>query len=66
MRSFSDFLAAAVFLGGSACSSITATEGPSSRTLLFIGNSLTYANDLPAMVAMVAEAAQDRCGHQGE
>jgi hypothetical protein len=45
-----------VFLGGSACSSITATEGSSSRALLFIGNSLTYANDLPAIVAMVAEA----------
>lgn len=52
-------LAAAAFLAGAACSSVTATEGISGRSLLFIGNSLTYVNDLPAMVAKVAEAADD-------
>ena len=46
-----------VVLGALACSSVTAGEGVSSRSLLFIGNSLTYVNDLPAMVAEVAEAA---------
>ena len=45
-----------------ACSSVTATEGVSGRSLLFIGNSLTYVNDLPAMVAKVAEAADDSIG----
>ncbi|HUR95185.1 MAG TPA: hypothetical protein VMY76_11410, partial [Gemmatimonadales bacterium] len=38
---------------------MTTTEGVSGRSLLFIGNSLTYTNDLPAMVARVAEAAHD-------
>ena len=48
-----------VVLGALACSSVTATDGVSGRSLLFIGNSLTYVNDLPAMVAKVAEAADD-------
>jgi hypothetical protein len=48
-----------VVLGVLACSSVTATEGVSNRSILFIGNSLTYVNDLPAMVAKVAEAADD-------
>ena len=48
-----------VVLGALACSSVTATEGVSGRSVLFIGNSLTYVNDLPAMVAKVAEAADD-------
>jgi hypothetical protein len=47
------------FAGVFACSSATATGGDSGHSLLFIGNSLTYVNDLPAMVAKVAEAAQD-------
>ena len=51
-------LTAAAVLAG-ACSSVTATEEISGRSLLFIGNSLTYANDLPAMLARVAEAADD-------
>jgi hypothetical protein len=42
-----------------ACGSATATNGPSARSLLFIGNSLTYTNDLPAMLASVANAAGD-------
>jgi len=46
-------------LAALACSSVTAGDGVSGRSLLFIGNSLTYVNDLPAMVAKVAEAADD-------
>ncbi len=50
---------AAVWLAGmSACSSATAADGGSGRSILFIGNSLTYANDLPSMVAKVGEAAR--------
>ena len=41
------------------CSSVTATEDSSGHSLLFIGNSLTYVNDLPAVFAQVAEAAHD-------
>lgn len=53
-------LAAAVLCGGApACSPVTAAEGVPSHSLLFIGNSLTYANDLPTMVARVAEAAEE-------
>ena len=48
-----------VALSALACSSVTAGEGISGRSLLFIGNSLTYVNDLPAMVAKVAEVADD-------
>jgi hypothetical protein len=51
-------LAAATLLAG-ACSSVTAPDGVSGRSILFIGNSLTYVNDLPAMVAKVAEAADN-------
>lgn len=53
------FAAIAVLAGVSACSSATATEGGSDRSVLFIGNSLTYVNDLPSMVAKVAEAAHE-------
>jgi hypothetical protein len=48
-----------VVLGALACASVTATEDVSRRSLLFIGNSLTYVNDLPAMVAKVAGTAGD-------
>jgi hypothetical protein len=59
-RSASTTLAAAAVLGsGLACSSVTATEDGPGHSLLFIGNSLTYTNDLPEVVARVAEAAQD-------
>jgi len=51
-------LTAAAVLGG-ACSSVAAPNGAAGRSILFIGNSLTYVNDLPAMVARVAEAASD-------
>ncbi len=57
-RTLAGTLIAAAVLAG-ACSSVTATEGSSGRSLLFIGNSLTYVNDLPEMVAKVAEAAHD-------
>lgn len=39
---------AAVAGGGPACSSATAAGDDSARSILFIGNSLTYVNDLPA------------------
>jgi hypothetical protein len=39
------------------CSPVTSAGGVSGHSVLFIGNSLTYTNDLPAMVARVAEAA---------
>jgi hypothetical protein len=45
-----------------ACSTITATETAPPRSLLFIGNSLTYTNDLPAMVERVAGQRATRCG----
>jgi hypothetical protein len=41
------------------CSSATATSEPSPRSILFIGNSLIYTNDLPSMLAQVARAAGD-------
>lgn len=44
------------------CSSATATDSGPRGTLLFIGNSLTYTNDLPAMLAQVADAADDSVG----
>ncbi len=44
---------------GPACSSVTSPQGATGRSILFIGNSLTYTNDLPAMVEKVAEAAGD-------
>lgn len=42
-----------------ACSTATSTENPPGRSVLFVGNSLTYTNDLPAMVEKVARAAGD-------
>jgi len=54
------FLAiAAVLALDPACSAATSTERPSGLSILFIGNSLTYYNDLPAMVEQLAEAAGD-------
>ena len=54
------FLAIAVLLAlDPACSAATSTERPSGLSILFIGNSLTYYNDLPAMVEQLAEAAGD-------
>ncbi len=58
-RVLASTLGSAAVLAGLACSSVTAAEGDSGRSLLFIGNSLTYVNDLPAMVASVARAAGD-------
>lgn len=42
-----------------ACSQVTSPGGSTSSSVLFIGNSLTYTNDLPAMVERIAEAAGD-------
>jgi hypothetical protein len=42
-----------------ACSSATSVERPPAPSILFVGNSLTYTNDLPAMVGRVAEALGD-------
>ena len=39
--------AVAVCLIVAGCSSATATNEPPGHSLLFIGNSLTYTNDLP-------------------
>jgi hypothetical protein len=47
---------AALLLVGPGCSPAT-SETPAGHSMLFIGNSLTYTNDLPAMVEKVAEAA---------
>jgi len=54
-------VAAALLAGAWACSATSASEPPPSaaRSVLFIGNSLTYSNDLPALVKHVAEAAGD-------
>jgi len=53
-------LFAALGLAGlAACSQATAGEDRSDVAVLFIGNSLTSVNDLPAVVAKVAEAARD-------
>jgi hypothetical protein len=51
--------AAAVLAAAAACSSATAAGGTPIRSILFIGNSLTFANDLPGMVALVAQADHD-------
>ncbi|HEX6105125.1 MAG TPA: hypothetical protein VFZ26_06035, partial [Gemmatimonadales bacterium] len=41
-----------------ACAAVTgAADRVPERAVLFIGNSLTYSNDLPAMVGAVADAA---------
>jgi hypothetical protein len=42
-----------------ACASATANDEPPVRSLLFIGNSLTYANDMPGMLSSIASAADD-------
>ena len=43
----------------SSCSSSTAPVEPPGRSVLFVGNSLTYSNDLPAMVEKIAVADGD-------
>ena len=58
-RKTAGLLAIAAAAGGPACSPATAIEGDSGRSLLFIGNSLTSANELPAMVALIGAAAHD-------
>lgn len=56
-RAFPGVLAAAaLFSVAPACAPATATEGPTPPAVLFIGNSLTAVNDLPNLVARVAEA----------
>jgi hypothetical protein len=50
---------AALLLLGPGCSPATGSETPAGPAMLFIGNSLTYTNDLPSMVEKVAEAAGD-------
>ena len=50
---------AALVLLGPGCSPATSAEPQAGRSMLFIGNSLTYTNDLPAMVEKVADAAGD-------
>jgi hypothetical protein len=55
-------LATAGLLAGAWACSSTSGPGPApapARSVLFIGNSLTYLNDLPALVKGVAEAAGD-------
>jgi len=42
-----------------ACSAVTSAEGVSGHSILFVGNSLTYTNDLPSMVEQIARAAGD-------
>jgi hypothetical protein len=51
-------LAALLFLPP-ACSPATSAEPGPGHSVLFVGNSLTYTNDLPAMVEQLAEAAGD-------
>ncbi len=48
--------------GFAGCSPATAGDELSTRSVLFVGNSLTYANDLPSLVAQVARAARDSVG----
>jgi hypothetical protein len=54
-----------VFLGLTGCSLGTASTGPQGplapggKHVLFIGNSLTYSNDLPSAVIMLADLAGD-------
>ena len=43
--------------GIAACSQATASEDRPDRSVLFIGNSLTYVNDLPTMVVREIPAA---------
>src|SRR5581483_6939028 len=62
VRVRSAWLAVASILCSAACvpkaSEITAPTGPG-RHILFVGNSLTYVNDLPGVVASIAKAAGD-------
>jgi hypothetical protein len=48
---------ALALLGATATCTTGAADDAPAGAILFIGNSLTYANDLPAMVRRVAEAA---------
>jgi hypothetical protein len=48
--------------GFAGCSPAAAGDVPSTGSILFVGNSLTYTNDLPSLVAQVARAAQDSVG----
>jgi hypothetical protein len=50
-------VAACLIVAG--CSSATATHESPPRSVLFIGNSLTYTNDLPGILSSVANAAGD-------
>jgi hypothetical protein len=60
VRGFTHSLAALMLSGGTlACSPATAAQDAPSRSILFIGNSLTYTNDLPSVVAAVARAGHD-------
>lgn len=52
-------LALGLLAAGLACSATTGPGPSPGRAVLFIGNSLTYMNDLPAMVEQVARAAGD-------
>ena len=52
----------ALSAGLAGCSPATSGDELSTRSVLFVGNSLTYTNDLPALVAQVARAAQDSVG----
>lgn len=48
-----------LLFGGPACSPVSSPEPGPGHSVLFVGNSLTYTNDLPAMVEKIAEAAGD-------
>jgi hypothetical protein len=50
-------LLAVLVAASSTCSTSTAAEPDGAPSILFVGNSLTYVNDLPAMVRQVAAAA---------
>jgi hypothetical protein len=50
---------ATLLLLGPACTAATSANQDSPDSILFIGNSLTYTNDLPAMVARIARVAGD-------
>ncbi|MFL5515270.1 MAG: hypothetical protein ACJ8DJ_03880, partial [Gemmatimonadales bacterium] len=43
--------------GGAAGCATSVADDSSASAILFVGNSLTYTNDLPGMVRQVAEAA---------
>jgi hypothetical protein len=52
----------ALAAGLAACSAAAVSDNPAGRSVLFVGNSLTYTNDLPAIVARLALAAEDSVG----